>query len=168
MWPPAPDWNEWGFLDYAEAGLGHRSWNCTLDELPESTMFDGVLSISVIEHISASVRRALLEAIALRLRPGGLMVLTVDLARGSLDLWNRNMGQVVEERRRHGTFRDVIPRGRRSGSNWSASDVVREWGDVEVDIGLIVMRRKERQQRRHGGVHGERLRRSDERAAVPR
>ena len=50
-WPPAQDWNEWGFLDYAEAGLGHRSWNCTLDELPESTVFDGVFSISVIEHI---------------------------------------------------------------------------------------------------------------------
>ena len=52
-WPPADDWNEWGFLDYTEAGLGHRSWNTTLDELPESTVFDGAFSISVIEHIPA-------------------------------------------------------------------------------------------------------------------
>ena len=36
------------------------------------------LSISVIEHIPAAQRGALLTDMALRLRPGGLMVLTVD------------------------------------------------------------------------------------------
>jgi SAM-dependent methyltransferase len=142
-WPPAQDWNEWGYLDYAEAGLGHRSWNCTLDELPESTVFDGALSISVIEHIPARGRRALLEAMAVRLRPGGLMVLTVDLTRGGMDLWNRNMGRIVDKPGRHGTFQDVITEGRSAGFELVQSDVVREWGDVEVDIGLIVMRRKE-------------------------
>ena len=75
-----------------------------MGELPESTVFDGALSISVIEHIPASDRRALLADIARRLRPGGLMVLTVDLTRGGLDLWNRNRGQIVDDRR-HGTFR---------------------------------------------------------------
>jgi SAM-dependent methyltransferase len=142
-WPPAQDWNEWGFLDYAEAGFGHRSWNCTLDELPESTVFDGVISISVIEHIPATSRRALLQAIAVRLRPGGLMVLTVDLIRGSTELWNRNMGQIVDEPRQHGTFQDVITEGSAVGFELVRSEVVREWGDVEVDIGLIVMRRSE-------------------------
>jgi SAM-dependent methyltransferase len=141
-WPPAQDWNEWGYLDYAEAGLGHRSWNCTLGELPESTVFDGVVSISVIEHIPATDRRALLKDIALRLRPGGLMILTVDLTRGGMDLWNRNMGQIVEEPGQHGTFREVITEGTSVGLELVRSDLVREWGDVEVDIGLIVMRRK--------------------------
>jgi SAM-dependent methyltransferase len=140
-WPPADDWNEWGFLDYAEAGLGHRSWNTTLGELPESTVFDGAFSISVIEHIPATGRRALLKDIALRLRPEGLMVLTVDLARGSLDLWNRNWGKIVDERRRHGTFGDVINEGTSAGFELIRKDVVRDWGDVEVDIGLVVMRR---------------------------
>ena len=141
-WPPAQDWNEWGFLDYAVAGLGHRSWNCTLDQLPKSTLFDGALSISVIEHIAATERRALLEAIALRVRPGGFMVLTVDLTRGGTDLWNRNMGQIVDEPGRHGTFQDVITEGVAVGFELVRSDVVRGWGDVEVDIGLIVMRRQ--------------------------
>jgi SAM-dependent methyltransferase len=141
-WPPAEDWNEWGFVDYAEAGVGHRSWNCTLGELPESTVFDGALSISVIEHIPATERRALLNDIALRLRPGGLMVLTVDLARGGNDLWNRNRGQIVDDRR-HGTFRDVISECAAAGFELIRKDVVREWGDVDVDIGLIVMRRAE-------------------------
>ena len=140
QWPPAQDWNEWGFVDYAEAGLGNRSWNCTLGELPESTVFDGALSISVIEHIPATDRRALLVDIARRLRIGGLMVLTVDLTRGGFDLWNRNRGQVVDDRR-HGTFQDVIDEGVSSGFELLRKDVVREWGDVDVDIGLIVMRR---------------------------
>ena len=140
QWPPAQDWNEWGFVDYAEAGLGNRSWNCTLGELPESTVFDGALSISVIEHIPATDRRALLGDIARRLRIGGLMVLTVDLTRGGLDLWNRNRGQVVDDRG-HGTFQDVIDEGVSSGFELLRKDVVREWGDVDVDIGLIVMRR---------------------------
>lgn len=139
-WPPARDWNEWGFVDYAEAGLGNRSWNCTLGDLPETTAFDGVVSISVIEHIPATDRRALLRDIAQRLHLGGLMVLTVDLSRGGFDLWNRNRGQVVDARR-HGTFQDIIDEGAASGFELLRQDVVREWGDVDVDIGLIVMRR---------------------------
>jgi 2-polyprenyl-3-methyl-5-hydroxy-6-metoxy-1,4-benzoquinol methylase len=142
-WPPAEDWNEWGFLDYAEAGLGHRSWNCALDQVPESIMFDGALSISVIEHIPATQRRSLLKAIAQRLRPGGLMVLTVDLIRGEMDLWNQNMDQIVDEPGLHGTFQDVITEATAVGFELVRSDVVRGWGDVEVDIGLIVMRCRE-------------------------
>ena len=142
-WPPAGDWNEWGYLDYAAVGLAHRSWNCPLGELPESSIFDGVVSISVIEHIPAVGRRALLKDIAARLRPGGLLILTVDLKRGSTDLWNRNMGKIVDKPRRHGTFRGVIGEATAAGFELVKTDVVREWGEVEVDIGLVVMRRAE-------------------------
>jgi hypothetical protein len=143
VWPPAQDWNEWGYLDYAKAGLAHRSWNCSLGELPKSSVFDGVVSVSVIEHIPASSRRALLKAFASRLGAGGVMILTVDLARGGMDLWNRNRGQTVDKRGRHGTFQDLITEGSSAGFELVRSEVVREWGDVEVDIGLIVMRRKQ-------------------------
>jgi SAM-dependent methyltransferase len=140
-WPPRDDWNEWGYLDYAAAGLAHRSWNTHLGELPESPAFDGVVSISVIEHIPAAGRRELLKDIAIRLRPGGLLVLTVDLTRGTTELWNRNMGAIVDKPRRHGTFRDLVAEVVGVGFELVTSDVVREWGDVEVDIGLLVMRR---------------------------
>ncbi len=143
IWPPTQDWNEWGYLDYAEAGLGHRSWNCTLDQLPKSSVFDAVVSVSVIEHIPATNRRALLKAIAARLGPGGVMILTVDLTRGGVDLWNRNMGQIVDKPGRHGTFQDLISEGSSAGFELVRTEVVRQWGDVEVDIGLIVMIRKE-------------------------
>ena len=143
VWPPTQDWNEWGYLDYAQVGLAHRSWNRPLGELPKSSVFDAVLSVSVIEHIPATSRRSLLKAIAARLSPGGVMILTVDLTRGSDDLWNRNMGQIVDKPGRHGTFQDLITEGASAGFELVRSEVVREWGDVEVDIGLIVMCRKE-------------------------
>jgi SAM-dependent methyltransferase len=142
-WPPAQDWNEWGYLDYAEAGLAHRSWNRPLGELPRSSVFDGVVCVSVIEHIPATGRRALLKAIAARVRPGGVMVLTVDLKPGGMELWNRNMDQTVDKPGRHGTFQDLIAEGSSVGFELVRSEIVRKWGDVEVEIGLIVMRRAE-------------------------
>jgi SAM-dependent methyltransferase len=142
-WPPAQDWNEWGYLDYAEAGLAHRSWNRPLGELPKSSVFDGIVCVSVIEHIQATGRRALLKDMAARVRPGGVMVLTVDLKPGGMELWNRNMDQIVDKPGRHGTFQDLINEGSRAGFELVRSETVRQWGDVEVEIGLIVMRRNE-------------------------
>ena len=80
-WPPQPDWNEWDYLDYGAAGLARRSWNCTLDQLPLRPQFDGVYSVSVIEHVPADSRRALLADISVRTRLGGLVILTIDLER---------------------------------------------------------------------------------------
>ena len=107
-WPPKPDCNEWGFLDYADAGLAHRSWNCTLEELPPEPPFDGAYSVSVIQDLRAADRRALITEIATRVRPGGLVVLTIDLVRDGDDLWNRNHGVQVEEPTHHGTIADVV------------------------------------------------------------
>jgi hypothetical protein len=71
------------------------------------------------------------------------MVLTVDLTRGSMDLWNRNRDQAVDKPGRHGIFEDVITEGASAGFELLQKDIVRDWGEAEVDIGLIVMRRKE-------------------------
>ena len=142
-WPPAQNWNEGGFLDYAAAGLAHRSWNCTLGDLPKSAMFDGAISISLIQHLPAADRRAFLRDVAVRVHPGGLMMLTVNLARGGMELWNQSSGRVVDDPALHGTFQDVINEGSSVGFELVESDIVREWGDVEVDIGLLVMRRRE-------------------------
>ncbi len=139
-WPPQPDWNEWGFLDYGSAGLAHRSWNCTLGELPASAVFDGVYSVSVIEHLPATVRRELLADISARTRRGGLVVLTVDLVRGSDDLWNRNLEIEVEDPAAHGTFQDVIDECAMVGLELFRDDKVREWGATRVDIGLLSLR----------------------------
>jgi hypothetical protein len=112
IWPPKPDWNEWDFLDYRSAGLAHRSWNCTLDQLPDKPIFDGAYSVSVIEHLPADDRRAMLADISARVRPGRLVLLTIDLVRGRDGLWNRNRGLVVEDPSVHGTFQNIVDEGR--------------------------------------------------------
>ncbi len=140
-WPPQPDWNEWEFLDYRQAGLANRSWNCTLAELPRRPPFDCAYSVSVIEHLPATERRGLLADISSRLRPGGLAVLTVDLKRGTDDLWNRSRGVQVEDQTRHGTVHDLMVEASRLGLGISRFQAARDWGDVPVDIGLLTMRR---------------------------
>jgi hypothetical protein len=141
VWPPQPEWNEWDFLDYAAVGLAHRSWNCTLDELPTRPLFDGAYSVSVIEHVPAAGRRSLLADIAARVREGGLVVLTIDLVRGADDLWNRNLGVEVEDLATHGTLADVIRECTLVGMELVDQQVVRDWGDTAVDIGLLALRR---------------------------
>ncbi len=139
-WPPQPDWNEWHFLDYADAGLAHRSWNCTLDKLPLRPPFDGAYSISVIEHIPAKARRALLGDISSRVRADGLVVLTIDLFRGEERLWNRNLGIEVETPAVHGTLADVIDECAKEGLAIIRQEIVRDWGSTDVDIGLLALR----------------------------
>ncbi len=138
-WPPQPEWNEWDFLDYGAAGLAHRSWNCTLGEVPSGTPFDGAYSISVIEHVPAKVRRALLADISARTRLGGLVVLTIDLVRGTDDLWNLNLGVEVENPAAHGTIQDVVDECAAVGLELFRHEAVRNWGDSRVDIGLLAL-----------------------------
>jgi hypothetical protein len=142
-WPPKPEWNEWDFLDYGAAGLAHRSWNCTLGELPTRSPFDGAYSISVIEHVRATVRRALLADIAARTRAGGLVVLTIDLVGGTDQLWNLNLGVEVEPLAVHGTLQDVIQEGAAVGLELFHDEVVRKWGETRVDIGLLALRQSQ-------------------------
>ncbi|MHB1518982.1 MAG: class I SAM-dependent methyltransferase [Acidimicrobiales bacterium] len=138
-WPPEPDWNEWDFLDYGHAGLAHRSWNTTLGELPWRPAFDGAYSVSVIEHMPAADRRSLLAEVSSRVRQGGLVVLTIDLVRGEDTLWNRNRGIAVEDPATHGTFSDIVDECGEVGLELDAEERVRDWGKVDVDIGLLVL-----------------------------
>jgi SAM-dependent methyltransferase len=141
-WPPQADWTEWDFLDYAACGLAQRSWNCTLDRLPRSSIYDGAYSVSVIEHIPASHRRALLREVRDRLRPAGIAILTVDLLRGSDALWNRNRGLEIEAAAAHGTLSDLLSELSRAGFELVEVEHLRDWGEVVVDTCLVVARRR--------------------------
>jgi hypothetical protein len=140
-WPPRPDWNEWDFLDYGAAGLANHSWNCTLDKLPRRPPSDGVYSISVIEHVPAAARRSMLAEISTRTRPGGLVVLTIDLVPGTDELWNLNLGVEVENPAHHGSLHDVILECAGVGLETFRHEVVRDWGSSRVDIALFALRK---------------------------
>jgi SAM-dependent methyltransferase len=156
-WPPAPDWNEWDFLDYGSVGLARRSWNTTLDRLPPRPLFDGAYSVSVIEHIPADDRRSLLADLADRVRPGGLVVLTIDLVRDTDDLWNRNLGVTVEDLLVHGTFAGIVEECEAVGLELVRRESVRDWGATEVDIGLLVAKRTGTDRPRRTATVGHRI-----------
>jgi 2-polyprenyl-3-methyl-5-hydroxy-6-metoxy-1,4-benzoquinol methylase len=138
--PVTPDCNEWGYLDYGRAGLARASYNATLDTLPADCSYDVVMSVSVVEHLPGPVRRELLAEAVRRLRPGGAVVLTVDITPGTEALWNRSEGAEVEPVDVHGDFSDFLEELRTVGLSVIGSEIVREWGDGPVDIGLVVAR----------------------------
>ena len=140
-WPPQPDWNEWDYLDYAKAGLAHRSWNTTLGRVPRRNQFDCAYSISVIEHVPAKDRRAMLADIADRVRTGGLVALTIDIERGTDALWNRSRGLQVEDPSLHGSYRDIITEAAHVGLELFETEIVRDWGESDVDIGYYAFRK---------------------------
>lgn len=107
--PPArSDWNEWGFIDYASLDGRVRSHNCLMQDLQGAGPFDLIYSVSVIEHIPAEARRAVLAAMRDHLVPGGRLLLTLDLIPGTDRLWDMSEGHKVDEGLPHGTIPDFM------------------------------------------------------------
>lgn len=100
-------WTEWGFLDYGALDPRITSINAPVEALEGAAPFDAACSVSVVEHLPAEVRRAAIARIAALLRPGGLLVLTVDLVPGSDALWPLSEGRVVDPDAPHGTRGDL-------------------------------------------------------------
>ena len=100
-------WNEWGFLDYAALDPRIASLNLPVEAVEDQEGFDAIYSVSVVEHIPAAARRAALARIARLLRPGGTLLLTVDVVPGSDDLWPLAEGRAVDPDAAHGTTADL-------------------------------------------------------------
>lgn len=100
--------DEWGFLDYSTIRSTITSINgdATKVELDRAG-YDVVMSISVIEHMPAEVRRRVLARAAEWVRPGGRLVLTIDLQPNSNELWNLDRGETVDPPAQHGTLTDL-------------------------------------------------------------
>jgi 2-polyprenyl-3-methyl-5-hydroxy-6-metoxy-1,4-benzoquinol methylase len=142
VWPPQTDWDDTGFLDYAQAGFAHHSWNSTVHELPSEPVYDGAYCLSVVEHLPAADRPSFLGDVAQRINPGGVAIMTARLVAGSDQLRNDHRGQPVEAHKKHGTLKDVTAEARLAGFETLDVQTVRGWGGDPVDIGLVVMRRR--------------------------
>ena len=104
------EWNEWGFLDYAQIHSGIRSFHTNVIEYQPDEAYDVVYSVSVIEHMPRPVWEATIDRAAAWLAPRGRLLLTLDLVPGTLNLWNRSEGQIVDSEGTHGTVNDVVSR----------------------------------------------------------
>lgn len=103
------EWNEWGYYPYSLVNPNIQSHNVDINELDwEDELFDIVYSISVIEHVPATARRALFNRLAKWTKPGGEVLLTIDLYKGQQNLWNYNYGAVVEDVSTHGNLENIL------------------------------------------------------------
>jgi len=125
-----------GYFDYGKLDLGITS---KLDDFChmhwlEDRSIDLIVSVSVMEHIKASKRRRAWHEFWRVLRPGGQLILTVDLIGCHGRLLNKCDGELVENVRQHGTYADVL-RELEMVSLWPvlAQDcpVVKSWGKRE-------------------------------------
>lgn len=131
--------DEWGFLDYELLHPGCLSLNMDAStvQIPAGAI-DLVYSISVVEHMPADVRRAVLANAAGWQSRGGRLLLTVDLAAGEDRLWNRDQGREVEPVDVHGTFDDLLAEVEGVGYRVVGHDVHRWTGSAcPVDIGFV-------------------------------
>jgi 2-polyprenyl-3-methyl-5-hydroxy-6-metoxy-1,4-benzoquinol methylase len=130
--------NEWGYFDYSQVHPGVRSSNSELMlDTFKPNSFDAWYSVSVVEHMSAATRRRTLDIIARTLKPGGRLLLTLDLEKRSRDLWILNGGKVVEERSQHGTVDDIVKELRARGFAIGVDRVIPLPFSIPVDVGLL-------------------------------
>jgi hypothetical protein len=99
--------NEWDFVDYSSWGITTHKAGMEESIFAEHELGVAV-SVSVIEHLPADLRRRAISEVARVVEPRGLVVLTVDvMPGGSHQLWNRVVDE-IEPLNVHGTVEDVI------------------------------------------------------------
>jgi SAM-dependent methyltransferase len=102
------NWNEWGFLDYSLLNRNITSLHCDMADAEIAGLFDLVYSVSVLEHAAAHKRRQIFRRVSKLLRPGGRLLLTLDLVPGKDCLWNLCEGMIVEDFDSHGDLQGVV------------------------------------------------------------
>jgi 2-polyprenyl-3-methyl-5-hydroxy-6-metoxy-1,4-benzoquinol methylase len=105
--PPAGDWNEWGFFDYSALHSKLMSYHCDIAKFTPEFAYDVIYSICVIAHMPRATREDTIRRCRRWLKPGGTLLLAIDLIPVSDFLWNRGGGP-VEPPSKHGTMHDVM------------------------------------------------------------
>jgi len=133
--------NEWGFFDYSILDKNITSINKSLTTTTfQSSSIDIWYSISVVEHLHSEVRSIIFEIIKNTLKNNGLLLLTIDLIKGSNDLWNMVSGKIVEEQENHGTLDSFIQELEILGFIIESAQTIRMPKDERVDISMIKAR----------------------------
>ena len=134
--------SEWGFFNYSRLSKNIESFNRDFSglELAEDSV-DIIYSISVIEHMPATVRRDAIETSGRALRRDGKLVLTLDLVPGSNALWNRNLGKEVESPDAHGDLCSLIDELRQAGFGIEYLDLKRSLPRSRTDIAVVYGRK---------------------------
>jgi len=100
-------WNEWGFFDYSVLSPRIKAFHTNILDFRPNMKFDAVYSVSVLEHMPRTVWEQALRMLPGFLKPGGLLLLTLDLIPGTYDLWNMCSGKVVDLGTPHGGVKEL-------------------------------------------------------------
>ena len=130
---------EWDWTDYGKWGVESICAGMEAELFDEGSL-GVVVSVSVVEHVPAEVRRAGLAAMAKALAPGGVMVLTIDLALGTRKLWNRVLDIEVEPYEVHGTAEDIIAEAKAVGLNLEHQELCPLSTDKHDILGLVFIK----------------------------
>jgi cyclopropane fatty-acyl-phospholipid synthase-like methyltransferase len=106
--PVRTDWNEWGFFDYSVVDARIRSYHRDVREHVPAQPYDRVFSVGALAHMSRPEREETVRLISQWLKPGGRLLLAIDLLPKSDFLWNRSEGVEVEPPTEHGTIDDLL------------------------------------------------------------
>ena len=134
------DLNEWGYLDYSVINNGISSKNISYEAFLAEVKFNVIYSVSVIEHVKASVRRTWIEKFAHDMKNGGTLLLTVDLIPDTNFLWCFAEGRMVEAKEIHGTLEDIKNELICTGFIVEECYTKRNLMHCRVDIGFIKAR----------------------------
>jgi cyclopropane fatty-acyl-phospholipid synthase-like methyltransferase len=106
--PVTSEWNEWGFFDYSVVDPRIRSYHRDAREHVSAQPYDRVYSVSMLAHMRRLERDETIAQVPGWLKPGGKLLLAVDLLPKSDFLWNRSEGVEIEPPTEHGTVDDLL------------------------------------------------------------
>jgi 2-polyprenyl-3-methyl-5-hydroxy-6-metoxy-1,4-benzoquinol methylase len=137
------EWNEWGFLDYSTISDGNiLSLREDASSVVLSEEQDLIYSVSVIEHLPAKVRRAIIANAFRLLKKDGLLLLTLDMVPNSNKLWNLSEGKKVESSWLHGTLKSILRELKRKGFKVLSYKTQRNIYKSRTDVAYIVAQKK--------------------------
>jgi cyclopropane fatty-acyl-phospholipid synthase-like methyltransferase len=113
--PVRTDWNEWGFFDYSVVDARIQSYHRDVREHVPAQPYDRVYSVGALAHMTRAEREETVGLVSQWLKPGGRLLLAIDLLPKSDFLWNRSWGVEVEPPTEHGTVDDLLESIQRAG-----------------------------------------------------
>ncbi|MGI0011582.1 MAG: DUF4214 domain-containing protein [Nitrosopumilaceae archaeon] len=137
-------WNEWGFLDYSELNQNITSINYDIERTDfPNNYFDYIYSVSVIEHIKASIRRIIWKKIGNWTKSEGILLLSLDLIRGTNNILNWGDHNVdIEEVDLHGSLRDIEKEIIGEGFELIDREIFRDFPHyIKVDVAFLSFRK---------------------------
>jgi cyclopropane fatty-acyl-phospholipid synthase-like methyltransferase len=119
--PVEADWNEWGFFDYAVVDVRIQSYHRDVREHVPAQSYDCIYSVCALAHMTRTEREETVDLIPQWLKPGGRVLLAVDLVPQTDFVWNISDGMEVAPGHEHGTTTDLF--------NWicQAGLTITEW-----------------------------------------